>query len=77
MSEKTVEEVLKQYSDSLMTLPGVAGTAQGRYEGEPCIKVFATKMSPELLRQIPPVLGGYRVIVEETGKFRALNNEKH
>jgi len=53
-------------------LPGVVGTAQGEYDGEPCIKVFADDMSQELLRQIPLVLDGYRVIVEKTGEFRAL-----
>lgn len=56
----------------LMALPDVVGTAQGEYNGEPCLKVFAAKKSPELLEQIPHLLGGYRVIVEETGEFRAL-----
>ena len=55
-----------------MAVPGVVGIAQGEYEGEPCIKVFTAKISPELLGQIPPLLDGYRVIVEETGEFRAL-----
>ena len=55
-----------------MALPGVVGIAQGEYEGEPCLKVFAAKKSPKLLEQIPQLLGGYRVIVEETGEFRAL-----
>ncbi len=55
-----------------MAVPGVVGIAQGEYEGEPCIKVFTAKISPELLEQIPPLLDGYRVILEETGEFRAL-----
>ncbi len=55
-----------------MAIPGIVGIAQGEFNGEPCLKVFAAKKSPELLEQIPQVLGGYRVILEETGEFRAL-----
>ena len=73
MQEKPIELVLNEYSSILMELPGVVGIAQGEYNGEPCLKVFAAKKSPELLEQIPKLLGGYRVIVEETGGFRALN----
>ncbi|MCJ7791585.1 MAG: hypothetical protein MUP49_04160 [Dehalococcoidia bacterium] len=42
-------------------------------EGKPCIKVFTTNMRSELLGEIPTLLDGYRVIVEETGEFRALS----
>ena len=55
-----------------MAIPGVVGFAQGDFNGEPCLKVFAVKKSPKLLQQIPQLLGGYQVIVEETGEFRAL-----
>jgi len=72
VQKKPVESVLKEHTPILMALPGVVGIAQGKYQGEPCIKVFTAKMSPELLRQIPLLLGGYRVVVEETGEFRAL-----
>ena len=72
MQDKPIELVLNEYSSILMELPGVVGTAQGEYNGEPCIKIFTAKKSPELLEQIPELLGGYRVIVEETGEFRAL-----
>jgi hypothetical protein len=72
MLEKTVEEVLKEHSDSLMALPGVVGIAQGEFNGEPCLKVFTVKKSPDLLEKIPQVLGGYQVILEETGGFQAL-----
>lgn len=72
MQNKPIEFVLKEYSSILMALPGVVGIAQGEFNGEPCLKVFAAKKNPELLEQIPQLLGGYRVIVEETGEFRAL-----
>ena len=65
--------MLNEHSSILMGLPGVVGIGQGEFNGEPCIKIFIAKKSPELLEQIPELLGGYRVIVEETGEFRALN----
>ena len=74
MQKKSIESVLKEHTPILMALPGVVGTAQGKYQGKPCIKVFIAKMSPDLLRQIPSLLNGYRVMVEETGEFLALDN---
>lgn len=74
MPERTIEEVLKEHTNSLMSLPGVVGTGQGLCDGEPCIKVFVAKKTPELLRQIPSSLEGYLVAVEETGEFQALDS---
>ena len=56
-----------------MAVPGVVGIGQGEYEGKPCIKVLVTEKSPELLNQIPEDLGGYPVIIEETGEFHAVD----
>ncbi len=70
--EKTIEQVLRDHTDSLMSLPGVVGTAQGLCDGQPCIKVVIVKKTPELLRQIPAEIEGYTVAVEETGEIRAL-----
>ena len=72
MQEKTIEEALREHTDSLMSLLGVVGTGQGLCDGEPCIKVFIVKKTPELLRQIPAEIEGYTVAVEETGEFKAL-----
>ena len=72
MQEKTIEEALAEHTDSLMSLPGVVGTGQGLCDGQPCIKVFVVKKTPELLRQIPAEIEGYTVAVEETGEIKAL-----
>ena len=72
MPDKTIEWVLKKYTKRLMLLPAVVGTAQGEYENKPCIKVYVTQKTHELLRQVPSNLEGYMVIVEESGKFQAL-----
>ena len=73
MPEKPIEAVLKEHTDRLMALPGVVGTAQGLCDGKPCIKVFVVKKAPELLDQIPNVLEGYTVEVQETGVIQALD----
>jgi len=75
MAGKTIEAVLEEYTDRLMSLPGVVGTAIGECDGKPCIKVLVVKKTPELLKKIGPTLEGYLVVIEETGEFRALDSE--
>lgn len=71
MPDKTIDAVLKEYTDRLMSLPGVVGTAQSECAGKLCIKVYVSKKTPELLRQIPSEIEGFPVDVEETGEIRA------
>ena len=73
MPEKTLEAVLEKHTPRLMSLPGVVGTAQGLCAGKPCIKVYVKRKTPDLLQQIPSVIEGYTVTVEETGEIRALD----
>lgn len=73
MQQKTIQTVLKEHTNSLMTLPGVVGTGLGECSGKPCIKVFVVKKTSDLLKQIPSTLEGHPVEVQETGEFRALD----
>lgn len=73
--EKTIGEVLKEHTNSLMLLPGVVGTAQGLCSGEPCIRVFVVEETEELLEQIPDEIEGYAVDVQQTGEFKALDQK--
>ena len=73
MQEKSIVAVLKEHTEGLMALPGVVGTAQGLCDGKPCIKVMVVKKTPELLKQIPASIEGYKVEVLETGVIRALD----
>ena len=57
-------------TDSVMALPGVAGTAVGLCGDEPCIKVYLLSPSEELIAQIPESYQGFRVDVEVTGEIR-------
>jgi hypothetical protein len=72
LPEKSIEEVLKRHTPELMSKPGVVGTGQSLCGGQPCIKVFVSRETPELKEEIPDTLEGYPVVIEESGKFRAL-----
>jgi hypothetical protein len=75
MPEKTIDAVLATHTDALMSLPGVAGIAQGLCEGKPCIKVYVIDKTPQLEQDIPTTLGGYPVVIEKTGEIRALPDD--
>lgn len=72
MQTKPIEEVLREQTSGLMTLPGVVGTAQGLCQGRPCIKVYVIEESPELAGKIPDFIEGYPVAVEVTGELHPL-----
>ncbi len=73
--ERTIEQVQEAYTDQWMEISGVEGTGIGLFEGEPCIKVFSSVPTEELKGKIPPVVEGYPVIIEQTGTFRALEEQ--
>lgn len=73
IAKKTIETVLDQHTDRLMSLPGVVGTAIGECEGKPCIQVLVLEKTPHLSRSIPPSLEGFAVVIVETGEIRALD----
>ena len=69
----SVAEVLAKHTPGLMSLEGVVGTYEGQTaDGEPCVKVMVVRRTPELEQEIPEELGGYPVVIEETGKIRAM-----
>ena len=72
MSGKQITEVLREHTKGLMSVPGVLGTAQGTCDSIPCIKVYVARKTPELEREIPDKLEGYKVTIEETGEIKAL-----
>jgi hypothetical protein len=76
MPAKAIEEVLKENSKAIMSIPGVVGTGQGLCDDSPCVKVYVIKETPELNQKIPRILGGYPVMIEETGEIRALPKSK-
>jgi hypothetical protein len=72
MPKKSIEIVLQEHTDELMSISGVVGTAQSLCDDKPCIKVYVLELTPELERKIPKNLEGYAVDIEATGEIRAL-----
>ena len=75
MPERTIEQVQEEHTDGWMAIPGVEGTAIGLFKGRPCIKILSS-LDPEQLRtNIPETVEGYPVVIEQTGTFRALDDQ--
>ena len=75
MSEKTIEQVLEERTDQWMAIPGVEGTAMGLFQGEPCIMILSSVAPQQLRSKIPETLNGYQVVIQQTGTFRALEDQ--
>jgi len=75
MTKKSIEQVLKEHTPHLMSIPGVTGTAQGELNGKPCIKVYVVKETEELKKQIPKEIEGYSVEIQESGVIKPLNGD--
>ena len=71
MTEKAIEDVLALHNDSLMAIPGVVGTAIGRCDGVPCIRVFMRDSASARVARLADRLDGYTVRVEVSGAFHA------
>ena len=67
MSSPSIDVVLNAHTDSLMAIRGVEGVGQALCDDVPCIRIFASRQTPELDGQVPDSLQGYAVDVEVTG----------
>lgn len=72
MPTKAIQQLLAEQTAEWMAIPGVVGTAIGEFEGQPCIKIFLAEKTDELAASFPSTLEGHRVVLDETGDFRAL-----
>jgi len=73
MPQKTIQEVLKEHTPELMSIPGVVGTAIGEQKGELCIRILVIEKTPEMTKKIPSTLEGFPVVIQETGEIKALD----
>lgn len=71
MTKKTIESVLKEHTEHLMSIPGVIGTGIGLCDGRRCIKVFTSGLTEELKKKLPEELEGHPLRIEESGPFEA------
>ena len=69
MPEASIEAVLAAHNPSLMAVPGVVGTAIGRCDGRPCIRVFVRDSAAANAARLGAELQGYPLRVEVTGPF--------
>lgn len=67
-----IDQVLRAHRDEWLAIPGVQGTAIGLKRGKPCILVLVAHRTKEVAARIPRKVDGYAVVVEESGRFRAL-----
>ncbi len=70
MPQRSIDEVLGDYTPRWMSIPGVVGTGIGKCADQPCIRVMVAKKTPELVEKIPSKVEGYVVDIVETGTFR-------
>lgn len=75
MSKKTIEQVQQEHTDAWMAIEGVEGTAIGLSEGKPCITVLTSSAAEQIRAKIPSMVEGYPVVIEQTGAFRALDEQ--
>ena len=72
---KSIEDVFAEHRERLMAIPEVVGIAQGLHNNKPCIKVYVRRKTAEADQEIPQVIEGYAVVIEETGEIRALPDD--
>lgn len=67
---KSIKQVQEEHTERWMNISGVVGTAIGKVDGEPCIKVLVARKTGELTDRLPDRVDGYRVVLKETGEIR-------
>jgi hypothetical protein len=72
VTKRNIEEVLKSKTAEWMRLPGVEGLAIGEHHGTRCIRIFTSANPTHFRDQIPSIVEGYPVMIEQTGRFGAL-----
>lgn len=71
-SQPAIELVKEQHESELMAVKGVVGVGISRCEGKPCIEVYLANESPNLRKQIPTQLDGFKVDTKVTGNIETL-----
>ena len=73
VTRRDINSVKEEHAPELMTIRGVVGVYVGQTEdGGACIFVMVEALTPDIKGQIPAVLDGYAVKIEETGEIRPM-----
>ncbi|MGD8361035.1 MAG: hypothetical protein PVJ04_06360 [Gemmatimonadota bacterium] len=68
--DRKLERAHQRLTDRVMGRPGVSGTAIGERGGKPCLKVYVSDTGAK--KTIPRSQDGFPVVVEVSGRFKAL-----
>lgn len=72
ISKPSIELVKEQHESELMAVKGVVGVGIGECQGKPCIEVYLANETPNLKKQIPSQLNGFKVNAKVMGNIKAL-----
>ncbi|MEE4311979.1 MAG: hypothetical protein V2J62_08900 [candidate division KSB1 bacterium] len=71
--QMSVNAVMKENTQMLMSYPGVVGVYVGMTEDSTeCIKVMAVEKSEALEKKLPKELNGYPVLIHVTGRIKPM-----
>jgi hypothetical protein len=78
MTRRDISAVLKDHDKELLAIPGVVGVYVGLLPDDktPCLKVIVVEETEDLKRRIPKSIGGYPVVIEESGIIRPLERSR-
>ena len=65
-----IKTAQRELNGKVMGRPGVSGTAIGESGGKPCLTVYVSDSKDG--GSVPKRIGGFPVVVENTGEFRRL-----
>jgi hypothetical protein len=68
---RPIQDVLARHTPSLMAIPGVTGTGEGRANDRPVLVVYTSHIAREARTKIPDTIEGYAVEVREIGDVTA------
>ena len=68
--DRKLDRAHQRLTDRVMGRPGVSGTAIGERGGKPCLKVYVSDAGAK--KTIPRSQDGFPVVVEVSGRFKAL-----
>jgi hypothetical protein len=77
MQTKSIDQVLRENQDMLLSIPGVQGFYQGVLEdGSDCIVIMIDKLTEENQEKFPDTLEGYPVKIEVGGEIKPLHKKE-
>jgi len=71
MTAPDAADVLRRNTSTLMAIPGVTGTGEGKRGAQAILVVYVARATPELRERIPREIEGFPVEVREIGKVTA------